>query len=288
MQLDCKMESKMKIKIIQFYCGDDPVYKELVDVVADLNGEYCKRYNYKYCFEHVSREDVDNYINTNIFRWNINAYKFKVINDHLRMDDCDYLVYMDADAVVSNPTIKIEDLIDQDHSIFFSRSDSKYDQQMHMIDLGNKLNAVYQQRLLQTNYFDEFTDKFQFYLSFERLMIGYLFMNEGLIVIKNNQLMKDFFTDADKLVPYFNDIKYNTMTTDGRIIHFLTLRNKYKDSWTFMYDQAQGSYASRGKSKYNEENTFVLHDYQIQSFQVRLEHIKQLRNNQWWIKKPCD
>lgn len=274
----------MKLKIVQFYCGNDPTYQELIKVVSELNSKYCEKQGYEYSFDHIERQDVDNYINTNNFRWCINAYKFKVINKHLNENDCDYLVFMDADAVVSNPTIKIENLIDNQHHIFFSRSDSKHDQQLHMVDLAQKMNVIFQKKLLVTNYFDEFTDGFYLFHNFERLMVGYLFMNEGFMVIKNDNLMKDFFKDADALVPYFNDLKFNTMTTDGRIIHFLTLRNKYRDSWKFMYDYAQGSHASSNEAKYDEDRTFILHDYQIQSFDERLNNIKQLKNNKWWNK----
>ena len=146
------------------------------------------------------------------------------------------------------------------------------------------MNVIFQNKLLVTKYFEEFIDSFQLFRNFERLLLGYLFMNEGLIVIKNNALMKDFFKDANVLVPYFNDLKFNTMTTDGRILHFLTLRNKYKNSWKFMDDYAQGSHASINEAKYDEDRTFVLHDYQIQSFKERLNNIKQLKNNKWWIK----
>ena len=43
------------------------------------------------------------------------AYKMKFIMDHLNKQDCDYLVWIDADAAISKPTIKIEDLIDDKH-----------------------------------------------------------------------------------------------------------------------------------------------------------------------------
>lgn len=272
----------MKIKIVQFYCGKNQVYNQLVNQVKDLNSNYCYIHNYDYQLRQVDEKQVQQFINSNNFRWNINAYKFKVIYEQLIQSDCDYLVYMDADAAISKPQIKIEDLIDNEHDLFFSRSDSKHDQKTHMIDLAQKMNAIFQKKLLDTNYFDEFTDAFCLFYNFERLMIGYLFMNEGFMVIKNDNLMKDFFKDANDLVPYFNDLKFNTMTTDGRIVHFLTLRNKYKDCWKFMYDQAQGSHASINEAKYDEDKTFVLHDYQVSSFEERLAYMKNLKENKWW------
>lgn len=272
----------MKIKVVQFYCGMNDVYNQLVNQVKEINSKYCQLHNYEYQLIIINNQQVEQFVNNNIFRWNINAYKFKVIYEQLIQSDCDYLVFLDADAVISKPTIKIEDIIDLKHDLFFSRSDSMFDQKRHVTCLSMKLKNMIESTVIDKYHFEHIMDLFDLYTDLQRLLLGYLFINEGLIVIKNNQLMKDFFRDAITLVPHFNDLKYNRMTTDGRIIHFLTLRNKYKDCWCFMYDQAQGSHLSKNEAKYDEEKTFVLHDYQIGSFNTRLNNIRNVKQNKWW------
>ena len=148
----------MKVKLIQYYCGNDEKYKEMIQEVSFLNSNYCKLHNYEYCFDFIEKQQIDNFLNSNTFTWCVTAYKLKYIYDHLMKNDADYLVFIDADAAVNNPNIKVEDLVDQNHSLFLSRSDSKTEQQVHMVDLAKKMNVIFQNNLLINNYLDQFFD----------------------------------------------------------------------------------------------------------------------------------
>lgn len=39
------------------------------------------------------------------------------------------------------------------------------------------------------------------------------------------------------------------------------MQNRYKDCYTFMFDQAQGGIANAFETKYDVEKTFILHNY---------------------------
>ena len=47
-------------------------------------------------------------------------YKIKYINEVLNRNENEYVVFFDVDAIPSNPNIKLESLIDEEHEIFVS------------------------------------------------------------------------------------------------------------------------------------------------------------------------
>lgn len=108
----------MKIKMIQYLTGSNPDYNKLANEVEFLNKTYCKFYGYDYEFLRFKEQELE---------WaDAVEYKIKYISETLNKQEHDYVVFVDADAGIANPTIKIEDLIDNEHYLFLSKCNERY------------------------------------------------------------------------------------------------------------------------------------------------------------------
>lgn len=92
----------MKLKLIQYYTPNC--------TYAKTSEEINKLYSEKHNIEYVSLTDKDKIISNNDNRA-VQWYKVKYIQDELRKNDADYIIYVDADAVVVNPKKDIREII---------------------------------------------------------------------------------------------------------------------------------------------------------------------------------
>ena len=121
----------MKIKVIQYLISNDQKYLRLAKLAEKINHNYCKINGYDFKFEYKDNESNLDFEATTF-------YKILYINENL--NDCDYLVFIDADAAISNPTIKIENLIDDKHELFLSRGNDRLYQLITLQNLYNSIN----------------------------------------------------------------------------------------------------------------------------------------------------
>lgn len=274
----------MKIKIVSYYAGDDPLYAKMCSLTKEINSKYCQLHNYAYQFNKKDMQEIKNFAQSNHGNgFDIIAYKIKFLYEHLIKNDCDILVFLDADATVSNPNIKIEDLIDNKHDFFISSFDDKNELEKQFALLSQKLNYYWSNK----NTLDQYPaykiiEMLDLYRHGAALSTGSLFWNEGLIIIKNTPTIQEFFKEAMLLVPYFHNLKNPVLSTEQRVLGFLCLQTKYKDIYTYLTPYAQGGYAAKFEAKYDENKSFVLHDYLISDRNVRIKNIQQLKQNKWW------
>lgn len=271
----------MKIKIIQYLISNDNEYLQLAKLSEQINCCYCKLYNYDFKFEYKNNDENLNFEETTF-------YKIPYINNNL--NNCDYLVFIDADAAVSNPNIKIEDLIDNKHEMFFSRGNDRLYQIITLQNLyNNLLNFLKDNRkLLLTNYFHEFVDKFNLYHDLERLSLGNIFFNEGFIIVKNTEKMNEFFSLCSNFGKYFLNRIHSGLEADGAVLCFFLQQKKFNNLYTFLPDYAQGGFANSYEGKYDENKTFVLHNYgKALNFNQKYEALENLLNNKWWKEIKC-
>ena len=81
----------MKIKIIQYFIGDDEKYLKLANLSEKITSMYCKIHHYDFKFDYI--ENDNNKFKTKDM---MTGYKIHFINDHLQLNDCDYLVFLDG------------------------------------------------------------------------------------------------------------------------------------------------------------------------------------------------
>jgi len=103
----------MKIILVQFTTNNVPYSK----FTKDINKKYCEKYDYEYFIEEDTKKIIDKLEGRSI-TW----YKPHLIKQILLDNpDCDYVVFLDIDAVVTNHSKKIESFLNQDFSIIMTK-----------------------------------------------------------------------------------------------------------------------------------------------------------------------
>ena len=267
----------MKIKVIQFLIGDNSEYLKIAKLSEKLNKKYCELHNYEYKFNYIT--DI-----TNIDFDTACLYKFKILLNNLT--DCDYLVFLDADAAVSNPNIKIEDMIDNSHELFLSSANFRYDHIKRLYNMHKSLTDILlnHKDLLYNNRYNEYYKQYNLYNDGESLSSYDLIpVNEGLTIIKNTNLMKEYLNDCNKIGEYFLNKMKTSLSPETNTIIFLLQQNKYKDFYCFLPSYAQQCNLGSFENAYNEDQAFILHNYgRGISFDFKYTHLQQLLNNKYW------
>ena len=270
------------VKIIQYYVGSDQRYLQVCKASKTVNQKYAKIYGYQYSFEHIPEQELINFYGA-CDREKIIAYKIKLMYDNLMEQDNDVVVFIDADAAISKPTIKIEDLLDDEHDLYLSKGNQMVWQMMLLNSAKNKLNQLFNTGEFTHVYYQNLVGKYNLFKQFEWLSIGCIMMNAGFIIIKNTQLMRELFADCLIIQQLMMDTVYKDRTQDERALSLCLLKQKYFNSFTFMYQQAQGGIYNGYGTKYNEQSTFVLHNYgEATSKEQKIKQIYELLNNKWW------
>lgn len=276
----------MTVKFVQYFVqGEEKSYRTLAELSKEINSKYCQVYNYKYQYEEFDKQTIVDEFGQ--FNWDMAvAYKMKFLMDHLNKQDCDYLVWIDADAAISKPTIKIEDLIDDKHQLFFSRGNDIYDQVYFITNTYDKFHSL----LFKEDIYNEFYDqtlmkKYDLFKWCEGFSTNYIKFNEGLYIIKNTQKMRQFFTDCYNFMKnYVMQMAYDSFSAiDGRAIRYVLMLKKYQDIYVHLYDQSQGCLIGGYKMKYDAEKTFLMHNYGPSiPIEQRVFCLNQLKQNKWW------
>ena len=274
----------MKIKLVQYSIGGTDAHKQICDLAKEINSKYCQLHNYDYHFYDIERQEVSKVINTQgDDRLDALTYRTIFLYNQLMKQDCDYLVYLDTDAIVNKPIIKIEDLIDEQHELFISRFDCRNELAKALSYLYNNLTFLYHhQQILLKEYPDVILQKLDIFRVFESFYYGHLVWNEGFLIIKNSEMMRQFYEKAINLTSELIDLQPSFLPTDSKVFGLLTLKEKYNKKYTYLNDFSQGGYNSQFEARYNEQKSFILHDYLINDRIERIEHIKQLKKNKWW------
>lgn len=280
----------MKIKLVSYFV-DGGNQKQLIlrKKCEELDREYCKLRGYDIQFKYYTPKEMEDFYGTCTHKEMV-AWRVHFINQQLAKNDCDYLAVLDADATISNPNIKIEDLIDDTHEFFLSRGNDKVYQINCLVNIANKLNQIFErertEHYLTKNYYDQvIMNQYDMFRDFERLSLGYLFNNEGFIIIKNTPIMKEFWKECEEVeLKYFMDSDPKSgIFPDGRSFMFLLHQKKYKSLYAFMPEIAQGGVANSFETNYNVDKTFALHNYgQALNIDQKIERVQSLKNNKWW------
>ena len=101
----------MNIAVLQFYTSNINygVYSEMI------NQKYCEDKGYTYVCE-KNTERITSICDKRSFHWG----KVKLVQELLDTDKFDYVLFLDADAIISDFNQNIEDFIDSDHDMVFA------------------------------------------------------------------------------------------------------------------------------------------------------------------------
>lgn len=283
----------MKIKVVSYYVdGGSEKHLQLSKVTEQINRKYCELHGYDIQFVYMTKQEYFDFYKEDEKQVTYLDYKIPFISEQLNKQDCDYLVFLDADAPISKPQIKIEDLVDDTHQFFLCRGNEKVIQINCLINIANKINQIFQrehsEHYLTKNYYDQTIMKdYDMFGDFEWLSWSYLLFNEGFMIIKNTPTMREFWDRAYKYEMDFFIHMDRTIVShggqDGRVIKFMLLQKKYNPLYTFMPQFAMGGVANSFETRYDVEKHFVLHNYgQALTDEQKIEWAQSLKNNKWW------
>ena len=103
----------MNIVVVQFYT-DNVLYG---DFSRKINQRYCDKNNYEY-FVETNSDKILSSIDGRSHTW----YKPRLINEALkRFPNCDYVLFLDIDAIFINENRKIEEFIEDDTDILMTK-----------------------------------------------------------------------------------------------------------------------------------------------------------------------
>lgn len=282
---------KQKIKIIQYFVGNNEKYLELTHETEALNKKYAELYNYDYEFKYFDESVITNHFGVCTKR-EIMAYKMKYIYDNLIQNDYDIIVFLDADAAVSKPTITIESLLDDEHDLYVCRGNDIQFQIDAVNTVYNEFNRLFSNapnRLVNEVWFELLKKENGngLYGALDTLASSSYLQNEGFYIVKNTEKMKELFKDIMTAELLLQDCCYSSkVELDGRAISLCLLKKKYNSSFTYLYPQAQGAHMGGFHFKYNVNNTFILHEYgSATTLDQKIYVVKALWYNKWW--KSC-
>ena len=254
----------MNIKFYQYfyYTNKKHLYTEMVNWSSCINEKYCQLHGYEYKLDFKECTEITPEFN--LLEYSISK-KIELIYNELILSDCDYLVFVDADAAVNNPNIKIEDLINlqPEYELYLSHGNDKIYSIMTVNTLINKLNNVVQQYGGTNNeYWHTIVKEQNLFRELYGLSCCQYFFNEGLIIIKNTELMRRFWKQCVDFIPLIKARWTDAfLAIDGAVIQETLRLKEFQTCFTFLPDYAQGGVANSFETKYNEDTTFILHNY---------------------------
>lgn len=178
-------------------------------------------------------------------------------------------------------------MIDNKHDFFLSRGNDLWLQQMIFNNIYDKLHTLI---FRDNRYYNEFFDEpllreYDLFKYFEAYSSSCVQFNEGLYIIKNSPIMHQLLEQSWAVVrAYFLDCAWESYSApDGRAIRFLLLQNRYQGIYTYLFDQAQAGVANYGKTCYDVQKCFVMHNWgDATTLDQKIYLLNQLKKNKWW------
>lgn len=124
-----------KFKICTYHINfenADPIYEQIFNLSSKINKQYCEMNEYDYTSSIFDESVIKNFLEDDFFKIDTKRakayiYKYQYILDVLNSSENDYIVYVEYDACFCNTVKKLEDYVDDNHSIFYSRCNWSWD-----------------------------------------------------------------------------------------------------------------------------------------------------------------
>lgn len=282
-------------------------FLNLVQIFKDLTQKYCNLYNYKFKFKYINDKDlqpiIDNKNKFNFFSTsttksqqfkNIILYKILMTYEELLKNDSEYIVFIDTDALISNPNITLDSLIDNKHQIWLSHANQRYECIKDINALTKSMNIFLNDKecleLFMTDIkksYLKFKEKTNIDLNtvLKHIAAKICSHNEGFFIVKNTENMKNLFY----LMCNNFYLTHNTFTLDkdgagpdGYLLMYFLNSSKYFDFFAYMNPYTQGHIMGVYEGKYNEDKSFIQHNFTVMEVKDKLKFAQKLKLNKWW------
>ena len=267
--------------------GADQIYEKIFNLTSKINKKYCELNNYSYISTLYSELVFDYLIDEEIFKidkkWDKACiFKYKYLLDILNTSNEDFIVYIEYDACFCNTIKKLENYVDDQHSIFYSRCNWSYDVQKWIKDFIKMLNYIKDNENKILN-FDTCSDILASKELIENfVLLGNIFIaNEGFYIFKNNELTKKFLKAIIKYAPLFYDNK-NVWITEGQTLQFIMKKDLFRPYLKVLPPKTQG-HIRGGSNKFNEDECLVCHNSSIDK-NILYQFLISISKNKYWEK----
>lgn len=279
-------------------------YTKIVEFYNLLVKKYCQLHNYEFEFREINNNDLQDIKQQLTDDWQllddstiqlktteIVLYKLKYVKEVLKRNEDEYVVFFDTDAIPSNPNIKLEEFIDDEHEIFVSPG-NKY---MDFISASHQLLPVLSDMCNnKNNLLDLFCndptvlcEKIQkekninLIAKFEQFVKIFAGFNEGFFIVKNTPKMKKLFSLMCNNYQIGIHRGFNS-SADGHLMWYFLTPQYFYSSLKYMKFNCMGHHLGYGPYLYNEDTTFLLHDSDIISMKDRSKSFEIMIHNKWW------
>lgn len=285
----------------KLYAGD---YTKIVEYYNLLVKKYCQIHNYKFQFREIEDTDLEDINNQLTDDWYLTdnstinkktnliiLYKIKYIKEVLNRLEDKYVVFFDTDAIPSNPNIKLEMLIDNQHEFFVSPGNKYADyitatndlipEFINLIKNAEGILDIFLHNPVQYNNKILTEKNINILAKFEQFIKIFSGFNEGFIIVKNTEKMRKLF---ELMCNNYNlSIHRNFNSgTDGHLFSYFLSSNYFYSSLKYMDFNCMGHHFGYGPYRYDENKTFLLHDSDIISMYDRTKLFEIMTHNKWW------
>lgn len=282
-------------------------YLQCTELFNLLTKKYCDIHGYSFEFKYINDNDlapiVENKkrypclvsLNEKQERFeNIVLYKLLLTRDALLANDSEYVAFLDPDAFISNPNVSLDEFIDNEHEFWMSPGNAEFDRRNLLNDFFNLANKLFSDNdaLVSVikdwnNGFAEFKKTYEIDVDglFKILAAQPLVFNEGFFIVKNTERMKNMFQAICENFWfsynsfYFNGVRY---TSEGFLINMFLRNKNYEDAYAHMSMFSQGHVMGAYDAKYDEDRSFIQHNYSVMPIEDRLKFAQKLKLNKWW------
>lgn len=259
------------------------IYKDILNITCKINKKYCQLNNYSYQNNFFHADDLTNICDQSIFQLsdyaNVCIFKYKYLLDCLENSTEDYIVFVEYDACFCNTIKKLEDYIDNKHSIFYSRCNWTYDINRY----SKYINAFIDEFNKNINDISNFKTCSDTLLKPEiskyiKCFHNKFFCNQGFYIFKNNEISKKFLKAIIQYAPLFYD--ESEWITEGQVLQQVMATDKFSPHLMVLPPKTQG-HIYGNCNKYNEDDCLIQHNASISKDVLYNQLVKVITNKYW-------
>lgn len=274
----------------------DEMYEKIFNLTSKINKKYCELNNYNYTAKLFNESVFDHFLDDEIFevktKWDKACiYKYKYLLDILNTSDEDYVVYVEYDACFCNTIQKLENYIDNSHSIFYSRCNWSSDVNKWLKDFIHMINFVKENNDKILDYYECSNTLSSNELTSDFTVLRNIFIaNEGFYIFKNDEISRKFLKAIIKYAPLFYD-NTNVWIVEGQILQFIMNKEIFKNGNEIGEDKSylkvlppktQG-HIYGGSNRYNEDECLICHNSSIDK-NILYNFLNKILKNKYWSK----
>lgn len=271
----------MKIAFCQFSNKSSEQYNKLVEINQLMVKKYCEINNYDYFFEEIPP--------TMIFH-DMYFHKFEMMLKYI--NDYDYLVWIDTDAVPINPLISIESLLEEQYDAYISKDVMVKIECLWLDYIHNIISSVKNQNNLSyVNDIKSLNDilskqNMPFLNWIKKIAFNPHGFCSGFFIIKNSEIGKNILKESLYLKNIFGYFKSSESPTDQEALALILQKYevntkifdyKFHGNMTYLQDGHKDEFS------YDEDHNFLCHMYSL-SLENRIKAHKIIKNNKFWKK----